>query len=146
MGYYEDLERQKKVVDMSEIVEKAKICWYWSLKPGKFLDSKKGKDLFPDIVKSPWQGTILDWNQSLIQACNSLACELFIELEEEDILHLSDVLHGKMATMLDGWHGKVVKNKDLPFDLAVIQSKSPNKESAYGCIKVLNMNEKGNII
>ena len=130
---------------MSEIVEKiknSKAKWYWSLKPGFFVDEKTGKDPFPEMVKSPWSEPISRWNSFLIETCNLLAVQTFGKVKDTDVLYIPDSIHYRMTSEnLSKWNGVIERNNEVPFNMVLIAS-----EEASAIVNVLNINEKGNLI
>jgi len=121
----------------------SKVRWYWSLKPGRYIDANSGKDPHPDMVIPPWRGTLPEWNKSLVSTICALARSTFDELSDEDILFLPNTIYSKFTPdMLSAWHGKVFVKDILPFDVALIKSKN----GTLGNVKVLNISEKGNLI
>lgn len=134
---------------MSDIVKKIKnpdLLWHWSLKPGTFLDKETGKDPYPDLVKGSWTGTIEQWNASLFATAVSMAMEMLGKKPgEETVFHVSESLYAKMTKgimeelLANG--RKIIKNENVPFDtICVIAGEK------VGAIKVLNINNKGNLI
>lgn len=137
------MERQKEDVGMSEIIKKAKITWFWSLRPGKFVDKLTGKNPYPDMVRGQWTGTILEWNATIIEVAKVMAKEVFSKITQEDTLHMPFSIHSKLTTdVFSKWHGKVVCDKSLPYNVVLIES----HDGEVAKISVLNINDKGNLI
>lgn len=118
------------------------LIWYWSLKPGLYVDALTGKDPYPDMVKSQWTGTIEGWNSTLIDVCISLAIEAFGKVDKDVILHIPDSINFRMtAPILSRWNGEIKRNNFIPFNNLLMQS---GEKSAI--INILNINSKGNLI
>lgn len=131
---------------MSKIVEKlnsAQATWYWSLKPGRFVDRLTGKEPNLDIVSVPFTGTLEAWNQSLILgACTELLNSLTECPEDGQILYMPPSLYNRMTPLnLQSFYGNVVMNTKLPYDTCLVE-----QGDICGAVKVLNINEKGNLV
>lgn len=129
---------------MSDIIKESKLIWHWSLKPGVFVNKITGRpiSMTENVVEAPWAGTIEQWNASLVETAKFLAYDAFGLLNEKTVLHIPDTLYSKMTSnILEKWGGKINRNNDIPFNIVCIES-----DLGLAAIKVLNINDKGNII
>lgn len=130
---------------MSEIIKKVNrstIRWFWSLKPGNYVDNLTGKSLYSeDMVRTPWHGTLLEWNLGMIDVVESMSRSEFKEQSDEDVLYLPSTMGSKyVSSMLGGWHGKTVVTDETGYNIVLISS-----EDKDCTIEILDINEKGNI-
>lgn len=129
-------------MDMSKTIKNPKAIWYWSLKPGLFVDYLSGKELMPETVSGTWKGTLEEWNSHLIKQCYSMSFVLANDHSKKDVLHVPATINSKLTkNMLEEWEGKVKENSGLPYNQVMIET-----EKGYGFINILNMNDKGNIV
>lgn len=134
---------------MSNIVEKignAELSWYWSLKPGTFVDQVTGKNPYPDMVIGPWTGTLEQWNVVLFAMCVNMATELLGQVPgDETTFHIPETLYSKATqTMVDRLMNndrKIRKNNQVPYNMICVVA-----GDKVGVIKVLNINDKGNLV
>lgn len=146
MGYHFKLERQKENVGMHNIIENIKsasIVWYWSLKPGRFVNETTGENPYPDSIALSWRGTIEEWNQNVVSLC--LLMTHHIESEENYVFHMPDTIFSKLTSSmmekLTNNGNKIKRNNEVPYNMVCVVSGDKS-----GLIKVLNINEKGNLI
>ena len=130
---------------MSGIVEKMRNSkvWYWSLRPGTFIDHISGKKN-PDLISIGWKGTMSEWNAGLVQLCLMMGVDISVNLSKDDILYLPKSLEARVKPIIsEKWPGKIMTDEILSFDTILIESKD---SGTCGMIKILNISEKGNIV